>query len=122
MMCATQTEFSPLSNRYFVTFIDDHSRYCYSYLLKYKDEVPNWFKVYKVEIENQFEKKIKNLRSDRGEIHHIKMTEYCLEHNIVHEVIAPYILQPNGVVEKKNRTLVDMENCMLLRSGASENL
>src|SRR5436189_4124552 len=52
--------------RYFVTFIDNHSKLCHTYLLKFKDEVLDWFKVYKAEAENQLEKKIKNLRSDRG--------------------------------------------------------
>ena len=52
--------------KYFVTFIDDYSKFCYTYLLKSKDEVHDWFKVYKAEAENQLEKKIKILRSDRG--------------------------------------------------------
>jgi hypothetical protein len=38
--------------RYFMTVIDDASRYCYSYLLKTKDDALNCFKTYKVELEN----------------------------------------------------------------------
>jgi len=49
-----------------VTFIDDHSKFYYNYLLKSYDEVLHWLKVYKVEAENQLDKKIKILRSDRG--------------------------------------------------------
>jgi hypothetical protein len=45
--------------RYFMTMIDDASRYCYVYLLKTKDEALNCFKTYKAEVENQLEKKIK---------------------------------------------------------------
>ena len=52
--------------RYFVTFIDDHSKFCHTYLLKSKNEVLDRFKVYKAEAENQLEKKIKILRSDHG--------------------------------------------------------
>jgi len=55
--------------RYFVTFIDDHSRYSYIYRLKSEDEVLNWFMVYKIEVENQLEKKNKILRSHYGGIH-----------------------------------------------------
>ena len=40
-------------NKYFVTFIDDCSKYCYVYLIKTKDEVINKFKIYKNEVENQ---------------------------------------------------------------------
>ncbi len=53
-------------NKYFITFIDDLSRYCHLYLIKAKNEVLNKFKVYKAEAENQLDKKIKILRSDRG--------------------------------------------------------
>jgi len=68
VMCVTQTEFSPEAvEDIFVTFINDYSKFSYTYLLKSKDEVLDWFKVYKAEAENQLEKKIKILRSDRGE-------------------------------------------------------
>jgi hypothetical protein len=52
--------------RYFMTMIDDVSRYCYVYLLKTKDEALNCFKTYKAEVENQLEKKIKRFRSVCG--------------------------------------------------------
>src|SRR3954467_11075985 len=52
--------------RYYITFIDDASRFCYVYLLKSKDEALDSFRRYKSEVENQLEKKVKGLRSDRG--------------------------------------------------------
>ena len=39
--------------RYFITFIDDCTRYCYVYLLRSKDEAFEIFKIYKAEVENQ---------------------------------------------------------------------
>jgi hypothetical protein len=45
--------------RYFMTFIDDCTRFYYVYLLKSKDEALNYFKIYKAEVENQLEKKIR---------------------------------------------------------------
>jgi hypothetical protein len=45
--------------RYFITVIDDASTYCYTYLLKTKDDALNCFKIYRDEDENQLEKKIK---------------------------------------------------------------
>ena len=37
-------------NKYFITFIDDCSWYCYVYLLSSKDEAVNAFKTYKAEV------------------------------------------------------------------------
>ena len=106
-----------------MTFIDDYSKFCYTYLLKSKDEVLNWFKVYKTEAENQLEWKLKILRSDRGGLYTSNnMPEYCQEQDIIHEVTTPYIPHPNGAAERKNRTLMNMVNCMLLSSGALERL
>nr|GEX07381.1 hypothetical protein [Tanacetum cinerariifolium] len=52
---------------YFVTFINDFSRYGYVYLLKHKHEVFETFKVFQKEVENQLGKTIKLLRSDHRE-------------------------------------------------------
>ncbi|KAJ0462893.1 putative RNA-directed DNA polymerase [Helianthus annuus] len=53
-------------NKYFITFINDCTKYCYVYLLKSKDEAIEKFILYKNEVENQLNKKIKAMRSDRG--------------------------------------------------------
>ena len=52
--------------RYFITFIDDYSRYTYVFPLKTKDETFETFKTYKAEVENKLSVKIKSIRSDRG--------------------------------------------------------
>ncbi|CAN0838360.1 Retrovirus-related Pol polyprotein from transposon TNT 1-94, partial [Linum grandiflorum] len=52
--------------RYYITFIDDFSRYTKIYLLRTKDEAEHKFLAYKAEVENQLDRKIKRLRSDRG--------------------------------------------------------
>lgn len=64
--------------KYFLTFIDDKSRYTYVYLLKHKDEVFTKFKTYKNEVENQLNKKIKIIRSDNGgEYRSQEFDEFC---------------------------------------------
>ena len=49
-----------------MTLMDDCTRFCYIYLLKSKDEALHYFKIYKAKVENQLERKIKRVRSDRG--------------------------------------------------------
>ncbi|KAL0288028.1 UNVERIFIED_CONTAM: Retrovirus-related Pol polyprotein from transposon TNT 1-94 [Sesamum radiatum] len=51
---------------YFITFTDDHLWYGYVYLMKYKFEAFGRFKEFRLEVENQTDRKIKTLRSDRG--------------------------------------------------------
>jgi hypothetical protein len=38
--------------RYFITFIDYCTRFCYVYLMTTKDEALHYFKIYKAEVEN----------------------------------------------------------------------
>ena len=108
---------------YFITFIDDCSKYFYVYLLHSKDETLNMFKIYKAEVKNQLEKKIKIIRSDRGgEYESTAFSDFCTQHGIVHQTPAPYTAQQNGVAERKNGTLKDMINSMLNSSGLPHNL
>ena len=53
--------------RYFLNFTDDLSRYGYIYLMKHKSETFEKFKEFQSEVENHRDKKIRFLRSDRGD-------------------------------------------------------
>jgi transposase InsO family protein len=76
--------------RYFITFINDASHFCYIFLLKSKDEALHYFKIYKAEVENQLEGKIKRLRDDRGgEYTSNDFSQFCVEHGIIHVVTPP---------------------------------
>jgi transposase InsO family protein len=107
--------------RYFMTLIDDATRFCYVYLLKTQDETLDYFKIYKFEVENQLERKIKHLRLDRGgEYFPILFDEFCAKHCIIHERIAPYLPESNGIAERKNLALTDLVNAMLDTAGLSK--
>ena len=41
--------------------------------------------------------------------------------DIIHKVTAPYSPQQNDITDRKNRTLKEMMNAMLLSSGLSDN-
>ena len=75
--------------KFYVTFIDDYSRFTRVYLLRNKDETFDMFLSYKTKVENQLDRKIKRIRSDRrGE--YIPLNDYCEKEGIIHEVIPPY--------------------------------
>jgi len=99
---------------YYVTFIDDYSRYGYVYLLHHKSETFDKFREFRAEVEKQLGKPIKALRSDRGgEYLSDEFTGYLLENGILSHLTAPGTPQQNGVAERRNRTLLDMVRSMM---------
>ncbi|GJS00582.1 retrovirus-related pol polyprotein from transposon TNT 1-94 [Tanacetum coccineum] len=87
-----------------------------------KDEAIDKFVLYKTEVENQLGRKIKVVRSDRGGEYVSPFAELCAKHGIRHEFTAPYSPQQNGIAERKNRTLKEMVNAMLISSGLSQDM
>ena len=78
------------------------------------------FLSYKAEVENQLNRKIKRLRSDRdGE--YTLLNDFCEKEDIIHEVTPPYSLKSNEVAERKNRTLKEIMNALLVSSSAPNN-
>jgi transposase InsO family protein len=70
-----------------------------SLALRLNNEHPNYLKV----IHNDNETEFRNASFD----------QFCLEHGVDQQFSAPRIAQQNGVMERKNRTLVEMARTML---------
>ena len=62
-LCEVNGKLTKAGKWYFMTYIDDCTRFCYVYLLKSNDEA---YKIFKGDVENQLEKKHKRLWYDRG--------------------------------------------------------
>ena len=80
-----------------ITFIDNYTKYYYVYLLKSKDEALEKFILYKNEVENQLNRKIKELRSDRGGEYVVPFESLCEQSGIIHQVTASYSPQSNRI-------------------------
>ena len=80
------------------------------------------FVLYKNKVENQLNKKIKALRSDIGGEYELPFVDVCTQHGIIHETTTPYSPQFNGVAKRKNHTLKEMMNAMLMSSGLPQNM
>ncbi|TYK11979.1 gag/pol protein [Cucumis melo var. makuwa] len=99
---------------YFISSIDDYSRYSYLYLMEHKSEALEKFKEYKAEVEILLSKRIKILRSDRvGEYMDLRFQDYMIENGIQFQLSAPGTPQQNGVSERRNRTLLDIVRSMM---------
>ena len=108
-------------NKFYVTFIDDYSRFIGVYLLRNKDETFDMFLIYKAEVENQLDRKIKRIRYNRKD-KYILLNDYCENEGIIHKVTPPHSLESNAVVERKNKTLKEMMISLLVSSLAPDNL
>ena len=115
-----------------MTFIDDFSRYGYVYLISHKSEALERFKIFKTKVEKQLGKVIKIVRSDRG-------GEYYGQHGDLGQCLGPFAeflqscgikgqytmpgtIEQNGVVERRNRTLMDMIRSMISRTKLPQSL
>ncbi|WVZ75656.1 LOW QUALITY PROTEIN: hypothetical protein U9M48_023691 [Paspalum notatum var. saurae] len=103
-------------NNYGFVIVDDFSRYTWVYFLEDKTEV-----ALAKRAQNEFNTSIVKIRSDNGrEFDNTNIEEYCDEVGIKHEFSATYTPQQNGVVERKNRTLITLARSMLDEYGTSE--
>lgn len=113
-LCGPITPPSLGKNNYFILFIDDFSRKTWVYFLKEKSQAFEAFKIFKAMVEKEKGLKIKSMRSDRGgEFLSKDFIKYCENNGIRRFLTAPYSPQQNGVVERKNRTILNMVRSML---------
>jgi hypothetical protein len=84
------------------------------FFLQDKSETQGTLKRFLRRAQNEFELKVKKIRSDNGsEFKNLQVEEFLEEEGLKHEFSAPYTPQQNGGVERKNRTLIDMARMML---------
>jgi hypothetical protein len=103
--------------KYWITFINDHSRFRMVYPLKSKSGAFDAFRTFKAYAENHHGRKIKALQDDKGGEYmsnaFIKFTNDC---GIVRRHTTRNRPQQNGVAERANRTLAEDITSMLNES------
>ncbi|GJZ25653.1 retrovirus-related pol polyprotein from transposon TNT 1-94, partial [Tanacetum coccineum] len=113
-LCGPITPPSHGKNLYFMLFIDDYSRKTWVYFLNEKSQAFEAFKKFKAMVEKEKGLKIKSMRSDRGgEFLSKEFNKFCKDNGIQRFLTAPYSPQQNEVVERKNRTILNMVRSML---------
>ena len=101
-------------NKYVLVIVDDFSRFTWVFFLEDNSEAQGIVKKFIRRAQNEYELKIKHVRSDNGsEFRNTNVEEFLDEEGIKHEFSAPYTPQQNGIVERKNRTLIETARTML---------
>src|SRR3984885_14576424 len=117
-VCGPMQTVTPGGKKYFMTMIDDYSKYTEVYLLSNKSEVPDKIKEYVRYVQTKFRKTPKKIRSDRGgEYTATRLQTFKKSEGIQAEYTNPYSPQKNGCAERKNRYIVEMTRCMLNDAG-----
>lgn len=110
-------------SHFFLLIIDDYSRLMWVALLKHKSDALSAFKKFKALAEVEKDLKIKCLQTDRGgEFTSNEFIDFCVTQGIKRHLTAPYSPQQNGIVERKNRTLMGMVRSMLKEKDLPKEL
>ena len=90
--------------------------------LKSRAESPKELVVFFKMIQTKLNQVIVGIRSDHGtEFENSKLDQFCMENGTSHNFSAPRTPQQNGVVERKNRTLVNIARTMIIESNLPQN-
>jgi transposase InsO family protein len=113
-LCGPITPATVGGNKYFLLVVDDHTRFMWIEVIRTKDEAFARFRKIRARGEVQGKCKLFAFRSDcGGEFNLLDFKAYCDEGGVRHFTTAPYSPQQNGVVERRNQTVVEMARCML---------
>nr|GEV70902.1 retrovirus-related Pol polyprotein from transposon TNT 1-94 [Tanacetum cinerariifolium] len=116
---------SPMSinhEKYTLVIVDEYSRYIWVYFLKKKSQAPEMIMSFIKMVENQNDVKVKQIRTDNmTKFRNHEIESFCDEKGISQNFSSPYTPEQNGVVERKNRTLIEAARTMLNRSALSKH-
>jgi transposase InsO family protein len=101
-------------SKYCLVIVDDYSCFTWVFFLQKKSQTQETLKGFLRRAQNKFGLRIKKIRSDNGtEFKNSQIEGFLEDEGIKHEFSSPYTPQQYGVVERKNRTLLDMARTML---------
>ncbi|GKE66285.1 retrovirus-related pol polyprotein from transposon TNT 1-94 [Tanacetum coccineum] len=103
--------------------MDDYSRYTWVYFLHSKDETPEIIKKFIAQAQLNYKAKVCKIRTDNGtEFKNATLKAHYEKLGIMQQFSTARTPQQNGVVERRNRTLVEVARTMLIFSRLPEFL
>ncbi|GJR97067.1 retrovirus-related pol polyprotein from transposon TNT 1-94 [Tanacetum coccineum] len=118
-LCGPMRVQSIKGKKYILVIVDDYSRFTWVKFLRSKDETPEFVINFLKQIQLGLNKTVRFIRTDNGtEFVNQVMSEYYEGVGIFHQKSVPRTPQQNGVVERRNRTLVEAARTMMIFSKA----
>ena len=104
--------------KYCLVIVDDFSRFVWTFFLHSKDEAASEIINFIVYAEKQYTLPVKCVRSDNGtEFKNSTLIDFYTSKGIKRQYSVPRTPEQNGVVERKNRTLIEAARSMIADSG-----
>ncbi|KAJ9546922.1 hypothetical protein OSB04_019465 [Centaurea solstitialis] len=122
-LCGPMRVESLARKKYMLVLVDEYSRYTWLEFLRAKSDVADLIIAFIKRIQVLLGRQVKKLRSDNGtEFQNVKLQSFLEEVGISHNFSVVRTPQQNGVVERKNRTLVEAARSMIAHSGVPPSL
>nr|GFA40235.1 hypothetical protein [Tanacetum cinerariifolium] len=105
--------------KYILVIVDDYSRFTWVKFLRSKDETPDFIIKFLKMIQVRLKVPVYRIQTDNGtEFINLTLRDYNEEVGISHETSVGRSPQQNGVVERRNRTLIEAARTMLIYTQA----
>ncbi|GJU06006.1 reverse transcriptase domain-containing protein [Tanacetum coccineum] len=113
-LCGPMRVESINGKKYVLVIVDDYSRYTWTHLLRSKDETPGVLIDFLTLVQRGLHAQVTTVRTDKGtEFLNKTLHAYFAKEGIRHETSTARTPEQNGVVERRNRTLVEAARTML---------
>ncbi|GJS85604.1 retrovirus-related pol polyprotein from transposon TNT 1-94 [Tanacetum coccineum] len=122
-LCGPMRVASINGKKYILVIVDDFSRFTWVYFLRSKDETPEIIKKFIAQAQLNYKAKVCKIRTDNGtEFKNATLKAHYENLGIMQQFSIARTPQQNGVVERRNRTLVEAARTMLIFSRLPEFL
>ncbi|KAJ9538233.1 hypothetical protein OSB04_030966 [Centaurea solstitialis] len=120
-LCGPMRVESLAKKKYMLVLVDEFSRFTWLEFLRVKSEAAERIIAFIKRTQVLLGRRVRKIRSDNGtEFRNAKLQSFLEEVGITHNFSAVRTPQQNGVVERKNRTLVEAARSMMAHSGVPQ--
>ncbi|GJY25521.1 retrovirus-related pol polyprotein from transposon TNT 1-94 [Tanacetum coccineum] len=113
-LCGPMRVESINGKKYVLVIVDDYSRYTWTHFLRSKDETPEVLIDFLTLVQRRLHAQVRTIRTDKGtEFLNKTIHAYFAKEGIRHETSTAQTPEQNGIVERRNRTLVKVAQTML---------
>ncbi|GKE48397.1 retrovirus-related pol polyprotein from transposon TNT 1-94, partial [Tanacetum coccineum] len=118
-LCGPMRVGSVNEKKYILVIVDDYSRFTWVKFLASKDEAPDFIIKFLKMIQVRLNATVRNIHTNNGtEFVNQTLRDYYKQVGISHEISVRRIPQQNGIVERRNRTIVKAARTMLIYAKA----